>query len=116
MHEYPVTCEIISIAENYARQNQAASVSEIALVVGENAGISADCLELYFDLIARETLCENAKLKIKAIRAKLQCEKCGGLFHRKPFTFQCPACGGSGRPTEIGREFYVEAIRVSAEF
>ena len=112
MHEYPVARQIIEIAERYARENNARRVKTINLAVGEYSGLVADCIEMYFGLIAQDTMCSSACLRVENIRAKLKCKACGTLFERKPFRFDCPVdgCPGEGEPTEIGREFRVKSI------
>jgi len=112
MHEYPITKQIIETADAYARNNNADEVKQINLVVGDYSGYVASSVNLYFEIIAQESLCKNAKLNIKRIKPKLKCSSCGELFARKPFSFDCPLCGGQGEPTEIGREFYIKSIEV----
>jgi len=72
----------------------------------------ASSIELYFGIIAEGTVCENAKLNIKRVKPMLKCNECESLFVRKPFSFECPYCGGQGSPTEIGHEFYIESIEI----
>jgi hydrogenase nickel incorporation protein HypA/HybF len=117
MHEYPLTERIIKMAEEHAKKQGAACVERINLVVGDDSGCVADCISLYFDLIAKDSLCAEATLSIKRVKPMLRCQTCGQLFERKPFQFDCPAdhCSGEGRPTEIGREFYVESIEIMKE-
>lgn len=117
MHEYPLTQQIIRIAETYALENRAARVTRIRLVIGEAAGIVADSILLYFDLIAEGTLCENAQISIETVKPMLRCKACGALFLRKPFSFQCTeeGCAGQGEPTDIGREFTVKSIEIEKE-
>ena len=110
MHEYPVTLEIIRQAEEACRAENGASVEEISIVAGESCGYLPESIELYFDIIARGSLCEHARLIFNRIPPKLKCANCGGLFLRKPFSFECPDCGGEGAPTDIGREFYIESL------
>lgn len=112
MHEYPITQRIIEIADEYARKNSATQVKAINLVIGDYSGYVASSIELYFDIIAEESLCRNAKLNIERIIPKLKCNSCGELFERKPFSFECPYCKGEGGPTEIGKEFYVRSIEI----
>jgi len=112
MHEYPITKRIIEIAEQYALQNHAEQVTQINLVVGDYSGYVASSIELYFDIIAQDSICKNATLKIERVIPKLKCNLCGKLFVRKPFSFQCPDCDGEGSPTEIGKEFYLKSIEV----
>lgn len=112
MHEYPITKQIIKTADSYARQNNATEVKAINLVVGEYSGYVASSIELYFEIIASESLCKNAKLNIERIKPMLKCVSCEKLFERKPFVFECPFCGEQGKPTEIGREFYIKSIEI----
>jgi hydrogenase nickel incorporation protein HypA/HybF len=111
MHEYPLTLQIIETAARHAGGKRVAAVN---LVVGDYSGLAADCIALYFDLIAENTACESAALHIERVAPLLRCKRCGALFERKPFQFSCPeaACPGEGEPTEIGREFYVRSIEI----
>lgn len=111
MHELPITRRIIDIASQAAAERGAGRITKIYLVVGDASGYMADSIQLYFDLISAGSPCEGAALDFEFVKSMLKCETCGALFERKPFDFTCP-CGGQGRPTEIGREFYVKAIEV----
>lgn len=112
MHEFPITQQIIRIAETHAREAGAARVIRVKLVVGDYSGFIGDSIQMYFDVISEGTLCEKATIEIQRVKPKLRCESCGQLFSRKPFSFACPKCGGEGLPTEIGKEFYVDTIEV----
>ena len=112
MHEYPITMRIIEISEEFAKKNNAESIKQINLVVGDYSGYVASSIELYFDIIAEGSLAKNAKLNIERIVPKLKCNNCGSLFERKPFSFQCQKCKGEGTPTEIGKEFYIKSIEI----
>ena len=112
MHEYPITQQIIKIAEDHAREAGAVKVSAIHLVVGDYSGFIGESIQMYFDVISEGTLCDGAKIEITRVKPKLKCEKCGTYFERKAFSFTCPLCGGEGGPTEIGKEFYIDSIEV----
>jgi hydrogenase nickel incorporation protein HypA/HybF len=112
MHEYPITIRIIEIAQEVAEKNHAKSIQQINLVVGDYSGYVASSIELYFDIIAEGSLAKNAKLNIERVVPQLKCNSCGGLFERKPFSFQCPNCNGEGSPTDIGKEFYIKSIEI----
>ena len=112
-----MTLEIIRQAEEACRATAefqaggGVSVGEITIVAGESCGYLPESIEMYFDIIARGSLCENARLTFIRVPSKLKCAKCGGLFIRKPFSFDCPDCGGEGELTDIGREFYIESVK-----
>ncbi len=112
MHEFPITQQIIKIAESHALENNAKAVTKIKLVVGEYSGFIGDSIQMYFDVISEGTLCENATIEIKGVKPELQCQDCGKYFQRKPMSFECPYCGGQGKPSEIGKEFYIDSIEI----
>ena len=108
MHEYALARHIVEIAASYAK---GAKVNTVSLVAGEDSGVLAESIKLYFDLIAEDTVCEGAVIEIETIKPLLRCKSCGAFFERKPFSFAC-SCGGEGAPTDIGREFYIKSIEV----
>ena len=112
MHEYPATQQIIQIAPNQAKENDARSVTRITLVVGEYSGFISDSIQMYFDIISEGTLCEGAVLEVENIKAKWRCPACDINFIRQPLSFACPECGQDGEPTSIGKEFYVKSIEI----
>jgi hydrogenase nickel incorporation protein HypA/HybF len=112
MHEYPITEQIVKIAEKHGRESRASRIESIALVVGDRSGFIGESIRMYFDILAEGTLCEGAELFIRPVRTQLKCPACGRMFHRKPLSFACPDCGADGAPTEIGKEFYIESITV----
>lgn len=112
MHEYPITQQIIKIAENHAAEAGSHKVKAVNLVVGDYSGFIGESIQMYFDIISEGTVCEGAKINIQRVKPQLQCRDCGTYFERKAFSFECPECGGEGRPTKIGKEFYIDTIEV----
>ncbi len=112
MHEYPITQQIIKIAEKHCVDAGAEKVKNIDLVVGDYSGFVGESIHMYFDIIAKDTLCEGAKINIIRVKPKLECRDCGEFFYKKPLSFECEFCGGEGGPSEIGKEFYIETIDV----
>ncbi len=108
MHEYPLAEEIVRIARE--RAPSGGKVKAIHLVVGDYCGYQAECVRLYFDIVAEGTPCEGAELIVERVVPLLRCEACGAFFKRRPLSFECPHCGGQGLPTEIGREFHIREI------
>ncbi len=112
MHEYPITQQIIKMAEARAVEVGSPRVHTVSLVVGDQSGFIGDSIQMYFDIIAQGTRCEGAVLSITSVKPKLHCTACDTLFYRKAFSFACPDCGLDGEPTEIGKEFYIASIDV----
>ncbi len=112
MHELPVTEHIIKAVSDECRRADAGRVRKIKLVCGDNSGYVPESVMMYFDIISEGTPCEGAEIEFERVRAKLRCSGCGELFERKPMSFACPVCGAEGRPTDTGREFYIDSIEV----
>lgn len=112
MHEYPITQQIIKIAEEHCRKAEGSRVTKINLVIGDYSGYVGSSVQMYFDVIPEGTMCEKATVSIKHVKPKLKCAACGELFEKKLLSFECPQCGGQGGPTEIGKEFYIESIEI----
>ena len=112
MHEYPITRQIIKIAEKHCAAAKAEAVKRITVVVGDYSGLVGESIDMYFGVISEGTLCEGAKIEIERVEPKLRCPACGLLFKRAPMSFACPDCGADGGPTEIGKEFYIKEIEV----
>jgi hydrogenase nickel incorporation protein HypA/HybF len=110
MHELPAVQQIIKIACEKATAEAASKVVNIKLVVGDRSGFIGESIMMYFEIAGQGTACEGADIEIEIVQSKLKCASCGALFVRKPFEFSCPECGGEGRPTDIGREFYIDSI------
>ncbi|MDR1320471.1 MAG: hydrogenase maturation nickel metallochaperone HypA [Gracilibacteraceae bacterium] len=113
MHEYPVTREFINIAARKAREANARRVTRICLVVGEQSGFAPESLQMYFEMIAEGTVCENAELEITTVKTQWYCPRCDAPYARRPLSFACPRCGRDGEPTSVGGEFYVDRIEVA---
>ncbi|MEG2199591.1 MAG: hydrogenase/urease maturation nickel metallochaperone HypA, partial [Anaerovorax sp.] len=59
MHEYPITQQIIKIAEKHAADAGASCVKKINLVVGDYSGFVGDSIDMYFRIISQGTACEG---------------------------------------------------------
>lgn len=112
MHEYPITEQIIKIAEEHCQRHGGRAVKTIQMVVGAYSGFVPESIQMYFDIISEGSACQGAKLEIQRIEPKLKCRDCGKFFKRELYSFKCPYCGGEGGPTEIGKEFYVKSIEI----
>ncbi|MGI6737558.1 MAG: hydrogenase maturation nickel metallochaperone HypA [Anaerovoracaceae bacterium] len=112
MHEYPITEQIVKMAEEHCREAGASAVRKVNLVCGDYSGFVPESIHMYFDLIAEGTLCDGAEIEIRRVRPKMRCPSCGKLFVRRPLSFACPDCGVDGEPTDIGKEFYIDSIEV----
>ncbi|HEX2946853.1 MAG TPA: hydrogenase maturation nickel metallochaperone HypA [Clostridia bacterium] len=112
MHEYAVTRNIVDIAVKEAEAAGAGRILTIKLVIGDLASIIDESVSMYFDIISKDTIAEGAKLVFKRMPALFLCKSCGREFQKPRSGFDCPFCGGEGRLTDAGREFYIESLEV----
>jgi hydrogenase nickel incorporation protein HypA/HybF len=87
-------------------------VTVVELRVGKLRQVIPDTLEFYFEFVARDTVCEGARLQQQVINARLVCRSCGHEWDIEIPAFRCAQCGGSDVEIASGNEFEIEAIEV----
>ena len=112
MHELPATQSILEIALRHAEQANAKKITDIHLIIGELATMVDDSIQFYWDIIAKDTIAENATLHFRRIPAEFQCMNCFGKYHPTEGEIKCPTCGSFGAKIIAGEEFSLEAIDV----
>jgi len=107
--------------------HQAKKITEVRLELGEFTFINPQQLQFVFEIAAKGSPAEEAKLIITRLPGKIKCLKCGyegGLKYTGPeihssvmaaFVLDCPKCGN--KETEIigGRELRIKDIKVEME-
>jgi hydrogenase nickel incorporation protein HypA/HybF len=109
VHELSLSSAIINTAVRHADGRR---VSVVSLRVGQLRQVVPETLEFYFEIVARETLCEGARLEQEILEARLRCEPCDAEWSIEIPAFRCPSCGGSDVVVATGNEFVVESIEV----
>lgn len=112
MHEMAIAEGILDIALDYGRKNDAKKIAEVGLRIGDMAGVVVDSLVFSFDMIAKGTMAEGAKLVIERVPLVGRCVKCGGEFPIAHYDFWCPACRDGVLETISGREMKVTYLEV----
>ena len=112
MHELPVTQAILKIALKHSNEANAKRIENIHIVMGELSTNLDDSVQFYWDIIAKDTLAEGAKLHFRRVPAELQCMACFEKYHPDGDELLCPMCGSVGAKIIAGEEFYVEAIDI----
>lgn len=110
MHEFSLATEVIKLAETEAEKNNAASVSEITIEVGNMSGVEADPFESALKLLAGGSILQNSVFNIIRIKGKGFCISCKHEFEMNLRMDTCPKCGSF--PSEIrgGNEFRVTSL------
>ena len=124
MHELALSRAIIDAALRHADGHR---VSALHVRVGSMRQVVPEYLSFYFEIAARETDCQDARLELEPVSALLRCVECGQEWDPDPAplvahgplpdegpslpSFACADCGGAGEVI-AGGELEVEWIEV----
>jgi hydrogenase nickel incorporation protein HypA/HybF len=112
MHELSVTESVLDIACKHAEKAQAKKVTDIYLVIGKLSSIVDDSVQFYWDVISKDTLCEDATLHFKRLPAELICLDCGTQYTLENDLIPCPNCQSARVRVVSGDEFNLESIEI----
>jgi hydrogenase nickel incorporation protein HypA/HybF len=112
VHELSVSSAVVATVVRHAAGRR---VTGVHVRVGRLRQVVPDSLEFYFELVARDTVCEGARLELEVVPARLRCEPCAREWEISTPAFRCPACGGADVAVLSGEELEVESIDVEQE-
>lgn len=112
MHELAITQSMLDIVLEQAEKAKAKKVDRINLVIGELSGFVEECVQFYFNFLAKETLAEGATLCCTTVPAKARCRGCDKVFKLKELNWTCPHCGDNNIEIISGKELFVDSIEV----
>lgn len=112
MHELSVTENILEIVQSHAERASASKVTDIYLVIGKLSSIVDDSIQFYWDLMAKDTVAEGAKLHFRRLPILIQCNDCKNSYSPSSDSLACPYCMSEKITILQGEEFYLEAIDI----
>jgi hydrogenase nickel incorporation protein HypA/HybF len=125
MHELSIASAIVDTALRHADERR---VTRVDVRVGALRQVVPDSLDFYFEIVARDTACESARLELELVQAWLRCPTCGHEWDPAPApvaghealapvlpAFRCPACEGAETEVVRGSELEVESIEITEE-
>jgi hydrogenase nickel incorporation protein HypA/HybF len=110
MDEQAAIQSILDIALSHARQSNAKRITDIHLLVGELSNQVDESVQLYWDMLAKGTMAQGARLHFRLVPAELQCMVCFEKYHPLRGELACPHCGSVGAKIIAGEEFSVDKI------
>jgi hydrogenase nickel incorporation protein HypA/HybF len=113
VHELALSRAIVDAVERHAEGRRVISVQ---LRIGALRQVVPESLGFYFEVAARGTRCEGARLEQDLVTALLACPACRATWDPvEPVPrFRCPSCGTGGDAVR-GDEFEVESITIEEE-
>jgi hydrogenase nickel incorporation protein HypA/HybF len=124
MHEFSISSEIVRTVLHSVKEKKVKRVLSVQLEIGEMALLNVEQVTFWVHELFKETEAEGAKVKVKVIKARIQCASCGyqgGISsdQKDPFQhfipYSCPQCGSFEIKVEKGRECMVKRIQAIRE-
>lgn len=112
MHEYHATERILNHAIEQAAKASARRITDAHFVIGEISTYTADSIQGAWEVLAKGTPGEGARLHFRDVAAEMQCMVCFTKYHPNDGEVLCPACGSVGAKVLGGEEFYMESLDV----
>ena len=120
MHEFSISSEIVRSVLDHVKRERGEKVLSVQLEIGELAILNVEQVTFWIDQLFKGTVAEGAKVKVRTIKARIQCESCGykggiNLDQKDPFRhfvpYSCPKCGSFQIKVEKGRECTLRRIQ-----
>jgi len=120
MHEFSISDEIVRNVLDAVKENHVKEVLSIQLEIGELALLNVEQVTFWIHELFKGSVAEGAKVKVRTIGARIQCESCGyrgGINLHPPDSFQhavpysCPKCHSFEIRIKKGRECYLKRIQ-----
>ena len=121
MHEFSIADEIVKNVLETAKKNKGKKVVSILLEIGELTHLNGEQVSFWIKELFKDSVAEDAEVKIKTIKARIQCKGCGykgGMGSDQEDSFRhlipasCPRCNSFQIKIEKGQECILRRIQV----
>jgi hydrogenase nickel incorporation protein HypA/HybF len=112
MHELSIATAILNTAAKHADGRPVALVSVRA---GHLRQVVPDSLQFYWEIVARDTVCEHARLELTENPVSLRCRDCDQGWEPATPVFRCPRCASARVEVTAGEELEVDYIEVDEQ-
>lgn len=110
MHELAVTESLLKIAVSEAESHKAQRILSIKIKLGEYSDIVPELIQEFFDVIAKNSIAEGARLVVERIPVTVECLSCAAVSRLERMSFSCPQCKSTHIKMLTGREFFIDSL------
>jgi hydrogenase nickel incorporation protein HypA/HybF len=112
MHELSIVASLFEILEEKAEEQKAKKIVSVELKVGALSGVVPEFLKTAFDVYKKDTIADEAELKIEEVPLRVKCQHCGAEIVKDDFVFLCEKCESRELKTLAGTELLLEKIEM----
>lgn len=112
MHEVSLCENIIRQLQDSAEQENFNRVKTIWLEIGRLSHVTGEAMSFAFDMVAKNSLAEGARLEIVNVPALGRCTECDGITAMEQRFDVCGACGHYPLSVISGEEMRIKNIEV----
>lgn len=112
MHELSVATAVLNTAIKHA---EGRAVNVVSMRVGRLRQVVPDSLRFYFEIVARDTVCQHARLELIEVELLLCCSDCARQWEATDPVFRCPDCASANVSVLAGEELEVDYIEVEEQ-
>ncbi len=112
MHELSVANAVLDTVLKHAQDRR---VKTVRLQIGPLRQVVPASLRFYFEIVARDSAAEGARLELLDTELRLRCEACGHEWAPEWALFRCPECASPNTTVLSGEELQVDYIEVESE-
>ncbi len=112
MHELSIAMGIIKIAESETKKANKRAVEVIELEIGSMSGVELESLHYVWKTAVKNTVLENAILKIDYKEGRAKCLECDTEYKVNKAYDNCPKCKSHFKAILQGKELRVKTLEV----
>ncbi len=117
MHELSIALSLVDAACEAAAPLGRVRVQTLRVRLGALSGVVREALAFSFDIAAKGTAVDGARLEIEDVPVSAYCPRCEAerALDAAALALRCPVCGAALAELRHGRELELTALEVSDE-
>jgi len=116
MHEFALSQNLVdSVLAEMDRMPAAYRLLAVVVRIGRLRQVVEETLRFSFELLARDTRVQGARLEIETVPLTAACQACGRQGEIDATAFYCPVCGSTRLELKTGMELHLDRLEIDDE-
>lgn len=113
MHEVGIAENLLEMALQAAKAQNASKIHAMRVLVGDMSGIVAESLEFAFSCVSEATIAEGCHLTLESESVTCFCHHCQTSFEPTDLVYFCPQCFNLSNDIRAGKDLVLTSLEVS---